>query len=166
MYEREHVVHEYTQTLAVSSAGQHLLCWACCVLSVLSTQPSAHPDHQTAEREIGGWPILFGIRRILLLFFFRSSVRHLPYVATPPFLLASCLPCFVATKRTCRRHGQSSCWPRMLDQSKYNEKRTQHVSSWPNLRVSRRVPGFIRSKSDEARNPIHIIKKRQQAVYC
>ena len=51
LYEHEHVVHEYTQTLAASSAAQHMLCRVCCVLSVLSTQPSVHPHHPTAKRD-------------------------------------------------------------------------------------------------------------------
>ena len=42
-----------------------------------------------------------------------------------------CARLSVATKRTCRRRGHSPCWLRMLDQSKHNKKRTQHVSSWP-----------------------------------
>ena len=38
------------------------------------------------QREIGGWPTLFGIGRVLLLFFFRSSVWLLPFPRyAPPF---------------------------------------------------------------------------------
>lgn len=67
-YEHVHVLHEYTQTLAASSAAQHLLCWVCCLLSVLFKLPSVHPGHQAAWRH--RWlPILFGIGRALLIVF-------------------------------------------------------------------------------------------------
>ena len=58
LYEHvEHaLVHEYMQTLAASCAAQHVLCRVCCVLSVLSTQPSVHPDSSSNNNERGGLP--------------------------------------------------------------------------------------------------------------
>ena len=129
-YEHEHVVHEYTQHWQL-----HLLRSTCCAGCVvccrffLPNPVSILIIKQHRERD--GWPVLLGIGHALLLLFFHSSVWLLPLPrnAPPPTgELSSFL--FVATKRTCRRHGQSPCWPRMLDQSKHKEKRTQHVSSW------------------------------------
>ena len=95
-YEHVEHVHEYTQTLAASSAAQHLLCPVCCVLSALSTQPSGHPDSSNSKEGYVVCLIYLVSDANLLLFFFRSSLWLLPSPRyNPPILLASCLSCFV-----------------------------------------------------------------------
>ena len=89
LYEHENVVHKYTHTLAASSAAQHLLSRVCCVLSILSAPPSAHPDDQTAKRD--GWLAYFNWYRTRTVVLFRNSLWLLPlprYIPPPTGVLS------------------------------------------------------------------------------